>query len=53
MTNFSELTTLHVGGPAQKVVRVTTEAELITAVQEADAAGTDLFYWWRFKCFGE
>ncbi len=43
MTNFSELTTLHVGGPAQKVVRVTTEAELIAAVQDADAAGIDLF----------
>ena len=43
MTNLSELTTLHVGGPAHKVVRATTEAELIAAVQEADAIGTELF----------
>ena len=42
MTNLSELTTLHVGGPAQQVVRVQTESELISAVQAADGAGTPL-----------
>ena len=42
MTNLSELTTLHVGGPAQQVVRVTTEKELIEAVQTADSTGTPL-----------
>jgi UDP-N-acetylmuramate dehydrogenase len=42
MTNLSELTTLHVGGPAQKIVRATTEADLIAAVQEADQSFTPL-----------
>ena len=42
MTNLSEFTTLGVGGPAQKLVRVQTEAELIQAVQEAEDAGTPL-----------
>ena len=42
MTNFSELTTLHVGGPARRVVRATTEEELITEITIADAAGTPL-----------
>ena len=42
MTNLSEFTTLGVGGPAEKLVRVQTEAELIQAVQEADDAGTPL-----------
>ncbi len=42
MTNLSELTTLHVGGPAMKVVRAKTESELILAVQYADEVGTDL-----------
>ena len=42
MTNFSELTTLHVGGPAQKVLRVQTEKELISSVQEADESETPL-----------
>ena len=40
MTNLSELTTLHVGGPASKVLRVSTEEELIAAVAECDAAQT-------------
>ena len=42
MTNFSELTTLHVGGPARRVVRATTEEELITEITIADTAGTPL-----------
>jgi len=42
MTNLSELTTLHVGGRAQKVVRAKTEDELILAVNEADESGTPL-----------
>jgi UDP-N-acetylmuramate dehydrogenase len=42
MTNLSEFTTLGVGGPAQKLVRAHTEAELIQAVQAADDAGTPL-----------
>jgi len=42
MTNFSELTTLHVGGPVQSVIRATTEAQLIAAVRAADEAGTEL-----------
>ena len=42
MTNLSELTTLHVGGPAQQVVRVAPEKELIEAVQSADSTGTPL-----------
>jgi UDP-N-acetylmuramate dehydrogenase len=36
MTNLSELTTLHVGGPAKKLVRATSEAELIAAVKDCD-----------------
>ena len=42
MTDLSELTTLHVGGPAMRVIRAKTESELISAVQSADEAGTDL-----------
>ena len=42
MINLSELTTLHVGGPAQKVIRAESEAELIAAVQEADQSNTSL-----------
>ena len=42
MTNLSELTTLHVGGPAQEVVRVQSEAQLIAAVQTADEIGSPL-----------
>ncbi len=42
MTNLSELTTLHVGGPAQQVVKVQTELQLIEAVQAADSTGTPL-----------
>ena len=42
MTNFSELTTLHVGGPAQNLIRVQTEEELILSVQVADESGTPL-----------
>ena len=42
MTNFSELTTLHVGGPARKVVRVTTEEQLIAEIKGADEVGSPL-----------
>jgi UDP-N-acetylmuramate dehydrogenase len=42
MTNLSELTTLHVGGPARKVVRATTEEELISEIQIADESQTPL-----------
>jgi UDP-N-acetylmuramate dehydrogenase len=38
--SLAELTTLRVGGPAADFVEATTEAELIAAVSEADAAGT-------------
>ncbi|RZS78983.1 UDP-N-acetylmuramate dehydrogenase [Motilibacter rhizosphaerae] len=38
MSTLAELTTLGVGGPAGRLVRATTEAELLSAVQEADAA---------------
>lgn len=40
MTLLAELTTLRVGGAAKRLVEPTTEAELISAVREADAAGT-------------
>lgn len=36
---LSHLTTTAVGGPAEKVVEVTTEAELVDAVSHADDAG--------------
>ncbi|MEP6952868.1 MAG: UDP-N-acetylmuramate dehydrogenase [Solirubrobacteraceae bacterium] len=36
---LSELTTLHLGGPAGAVVDAATEAELVGAVRELDAAG--------------
>jgi len=42
MTNLSELTTLHVGGPAQQVVRAKTEDQLIQAINKADESGTPL-----------
>ena len=38
-TTLSELTTLRVGGPADRVVVVEDEAALIAAVREADLAG--------------
>lgn len=39
MTDLSDRTTLHLGGPARQWVRAETEAELIGAVSAADAAG--------------
>jgi len=42
MTNLSELTTLHVGGPAQKVVHAKSEEQLISAINEADEVETPL-----------
>jgi len=35
--SLSNYTTLHVGGPAQKLIRATTETELIAAIDEADS----------------
>ena len=40
MTLLAELTTLRVGGPARELVESTTDAELISAVREADALET-------------
>ena len=42
MTNLSELTTLHVGGPATRIIHAKTEAELIAAVKECDDQGQEL-----------
>ena len=39
---LSTLTTLRVGGPARRLVTVETEAELLDAVRELDAAGEPL-----------
>jgi UDP-N-acetylmuramate dehydrogenase len=36
---LADFTTLRIGGPADKLVEVTTEDDLITAVRDADAAG--------------
>ncbi|TCO49478.1 UDP-N-acetylmuramate dehydrogenase [Kribbella antiqua] len=36
---LADLTTLRIGGPADKLVEVTTEDDLITAVRDADASG--------------
>ena len=35
---LAELTTLRVGGPADRLIEATTEEELIAAVRDADAA---------------
>ena len=40
--SLSNFTTLHVGGPAQKLIRVTTETELIAAIEEADSKSQPL-----------
>ncbi len=40
--SLSNFTTLHVGGPAENLVRATTEAELISAISQADEANTPL-----------
>ena len=42
MTQLSDLTTLHVGGAAQRIIYATTETELIDAVRECDETGTPL-----------
>jgi UDP-N-acetylmuramate dehydrogenase len=39
---LAELTTLAVGGPAERLVEVTDAAELVTAVRDADEAGRPL-----------
>ncbi len=40
--SLSNFTTLHVGGPAQKLIRATTESELISAIDEADSTNQPL-----------
>ncbi|WP_228430920.1 UDP-N-acetylmuramate dehydrogenase [Baekduia soli] len=40
--DLSRYTTLHLGGPAERLVTATTEAELLHAVAEADGAGAPL-----------
>ncbi|MDW5597249.1 UDP-N-acetylmuramate dehydrogenase [Conexibacter stalactiti] len=42
VTPLAPLTTLRLGGPARRLVRATTEAELIDAVTALDAAGEPL-----------
>lgn len=42
MTTLADLTTLHVGGPADATIYATTEAQLIAAVQECDRSQTPL-----------
>jgi UDP-N-acetylmuramate dehydrogenase len=39
---LAPLTTLRVGGPARSLVTVSTEAELVAAVRDADASGSPL-----------
>ena len=39
-TRLADLTTLRVGGPAREVVVAETEADLVSAVRDADAAGS-------------
>lgn len=39
MNRLSNYTTLHVGGPATEIVHATSESELISAIESADAAG--------------
>ena len=39
MTRLADLTTLRVGGPARELVEPTTDADMIAAVRDADAAG--------------
>jgi UDP-N-acetylmuramate dehydrogenase len=41
-TTLAELTTLRLGGPAGRVETATTAAELVDAVQQADAAGESI-----------
>jgi len=41
-TLLADLTTLHVGGPARKLVEARTDTELVEAVDAADAAGEPL-----------
>ncbi|WP_241236890.1 UDP-N-acetylmuramate dehydrogenase [Georgenia faecalis] len=40
MTTLADLTTLRVGGPAARLVETTTADDLVTAVRDADDAGT-------------
>jgi UDP-N-acetylmuramate dehydrogenase len=41
-TPLAPLTTFRLGGPATRLITATTDAEVIAAVREADAAGTPL-----------
>ena len=42
MTRLADFTTLHVGGPAKRVIHAKSEEELIAAVVEADSVGEPL-----------
>lgn len=42
MTDLSEYTSFHVGGPARQVITVSTESEIIAAVEKADTAGLEI-----------
>jgi UDP-N-acetylmuramate dehydrogenase len=42
MRRLSDITSFHVGGPARQVVTVSTQAEIIAAVEAADVAGTEI-----------
>jgi UDP-N-acetylmuramate dehydrogenase len=42
MRQLSGYTSLHVGGPAHEVITVSTEAEIIAAVEKADAARSEI-----------
>lgn len=42
--DLAPLTTLKLGGPAERLIKVTDTAELIGLVQAADAEGEDLFF---------
>ena len=35
MTDLSKYTSFHVGGPAQKILQVSTQEEIIAAIEEA------------------
>ena len=52
MADLSDYTSLRVGGPAKKFVDVSSEAEIIAAI-EAAGGFTYFDYGWRHKHFGK
>lgn len=42
MAQLSDYTSFHVGGPARQVITVSNEAEIIAAVDKADAEGSEI-----------